>query len=310
MKKYKVFILTIIFIFNLSLTVFAQETFLNINVNGNLKKGSEIDIIINVENIRKLYAGDIRLNFDKESMELLSFKSGNLINNKDINKLEFGGKIDKSKNDLAYQFTCTGKVEGFSGSGDLAIIKAKLLKDINPSFIDSDKLKIQLCERNEKGSIEFINYKVKNNKELDKTTNEVDKDKPSNETLVDRIKDFFAFKNEKENNSSKDINLKENETNKVNIEAREKENKKNDYKAADENKKQGINVNKDNADKKNNGVLDESKESSNKNNKEHDELQSQNNKVNKSNKINKSIAIILIFLIIILTAMYYKNKRK
>lgn len=305
MKKSKIFILTLIFIFNLCLTVFAQEVFLNINVNGNLKKGSEIDIIINAENIERLYAGDIRFNFDKESMEILSFKSGKLINNKDINKLEFGGDIDKSKSDWIYQFTCTGKVQGFSGSGELVIIKAKILKDINPLAINNERFKIQLCERSEQGKIEFINYKVKNNKQTDITANKVDKEEPNNKNLFNRIKNFFMVKDEKKTQSLNDAKIKEFENNKFNIDAKNNDNKNINDKIKPDNKKQPNqnNADKTDLDKKNNTDFNQDKDNLNKEHKQSKKLQSENNKT------NKGIAIILIILGSIITVIYYKNKK-
>lgn len=226
-KKITLFILTFVFCIMSVQSVFAENVDFtsSAEVKGHVKKGQVVQIIINVNNIKSLYAADIALKYDNSILKITDFKKGDLIDNSSINTFEVKKGIDNKKGLFEYEFSCIGKINGFSGSGKLIVLNAKVLKNKN-FFIDSkpgikkpddtDNLKLELLSRDSSNnSINDLNYSFKpynvssgsgknSSSNVSKDTNNVStgsekssSDNISKYTDVDNSLDFY-------NNSSSD----------------------------------------------------------------------------------------------------------
>lgn len=140
----KIIFLIIGFFIMINTTVFAiEEPSININVNGEIKKGSKITISINASNVSRLYAASVDYVYDPSVIKVKSIEGSSLIKDSENNKMELGGETDKDGNKASYQMTFTGKVDGITGSGELVKIEAEVLKDFNLVLSESN-LKIKL----------------------------------------------------------------------------------------------------------------------------------------------------------------------
>lgn len=169
--KSKLFVFTIIFTLLCNLKVWAaNEPVVEAKLNGTVKNGNTIEVYIDVNNINRFYAGFLEYNYDNSIIEVLEVIPGDLIKKEGISKMEFGGDAKKSPGKINYYFTCTGQVDGFSGSGRFVTLKAKVLKDGNlninsipfsQSTDGTNNLKLQLCERTPSNEIKELNYSFK-----------------------------------------------------------------------------------------------------------------------------------------------------
>lgn len=98
-------------------------------VNGSVKKGQTIEIKIETEKIDSIYAADIYLKYDNTLLKVISMEKGKIISDDKIKIFEVENKFDNEKGTARLQFSCLGKINGFSGSGTLLTIKAEILKD-------------------------------------------------------------------------------------------------------------------------------------------------------------------------------------
>lgn len=132
------------------------------------------DILINVSNIKNLYAGAAKLKYDKNILKVTGIEKGDLITKSGVNVFDTGNKIDNDNGVVEFVgFSCLGKVEGFSGSGAFLIIDAQILKKDNfhikslpllDNPNDDNNLKIQLINNNIKDiDYNFTGYDFKIN---------------------------------------------------------------------------------------------------------------------------------------------------
>lgn len=104
----------------------ATEAQAYIRIIGEIKEGSTIDIVVDLENVTNLYAASIDYAYDNSLIKVeeitLSAKLDNNIN-------EGWKETASGGNKLKYGYTNLGEIPGFSGSSNLVLIKAKVLKD-------------------------------------------------------------------------------------------------------------------------------------------------------------------------------------
>lgn len=164
MKKRIAALLFLFIIFFSTKTLAIEIPGVQATVNGKVEKGSNIQIIINVSDVKSFYAGAFEFKYDNSILKIKSIEPGDLISNKDIEKFEAIKKIDEQNGIASYGFTCLGKINGYSGAGKFAIIDAEVLKaedfyiNSKPFLNKPDKeynLKLQLCDSN----IKELNYK-------------------------------------------------------------------------------------------------------------------------------------------------------
>lgn len=169
--KRRLFAFTILFVLLFNLKVWAaNEPAVEAKLNGTVRTGNTIEIYIDVNNINRFYAGFLEYNYDNSIIEVLEVIPGDLIKKEGISKMEFGGDAKKSPGKINYYFTCTGQVDGFSGSGRFVTVKAKVLKNgilninsipFSQSTDGTNNLKLQLCERTPSNEIKELNYSFK-----------------------------------------------------------------------------------------------------------------------------------------------------
>ncbi|MCM0647403.1 cohesin domain-containing protein [Clostridium swellfunianum] len=140
-------------------------------VNGKIEKGENIQILINVKNIDSLYAGDMEFKYDNTVLKVKSIELGDLITKPGVSKFDAIKRISEQNGTARYAFSCTGQIDGFSGSGTFVKINAEVLKKDDKFFINSKpflkafdndyNLKLQLCDKDIKElEYKFIPYGV------------------------------------------------------------------------------------------------------------------------------------------------------
>ncbi|MDP4146367.1 MAG: cohesin domain-containing protein [Bacillota bacterium] len=157
-----------------SSTVFAEEVAsVDVKVNGKIEQGQNIQILINVNNISSFFAGAVKLKYNNQIIKVNSIEKGDLISQSGINSFEALNKIDENNGTVEYGFSCLGKINGFSGSGNFLKINAQVLKKDSfhiksIPFIkepdDDNNLKIQLVNKDiQEQSYTFTGYDFKLN---------------------------------------------------------------------------------------------------------------------------------------------------
>jgi hypothetical protein len=172
----KIFSVLIVFLLLMVNTVVSADTSpsASINIKGNIEAGQNIQILINVSDIKNLYAGAAKFKYDKNILKVTGFEKGDLINKSGVNVFDVGNKIDNNNGIAEFGgFSCLGKVAGFSGSGTFLIINAEILKKDNfhiksiPFLADTNEdnnLKIQFVDSSVKDmNYNFTGYDFKTN---------------------------------------------------------------------------------------------------------------------------------------------------
>lgn len=155
-------------------------------ITGDIKKGSKIKITISLNKIESLYAADIWLKYDKSLIKVTNMEKGTIISDSSVQTFQVVNKFDNNTGSARLEFSCLGKINGFSGQGSLLILDAEVLKDgslnINskPFVKEPDNnynLKLQLVNKDVKElNFEYINSGQKtadeNNNQNTQNTNE------------------------------------------------------------------------------------------------------------------------------------------
>ncbi|MDT8716133.1 hypothetical protein IAI10_05655 [Clostridium sp. 19966] len=131
--KLRITVLALILLMIFGISASADEqTKLQVKVIGKVEQGQDIQISIYANNIKNLFAEDIKFQFDPSFLKITSVEKGDLIDNSKLSiyeKKSYPGDGGNGADNLArYIFTCLGKVDGFSGNGNIVIIKANVLK--------------------------------------------------------------------------------------------------------------------------------------------------------------------------------------
>lgn len=131
LKKY-VLSIVMVCILMLGTKVSAAAPQLKAVVNGNIDKGENIEILINIDQIPSLYAGDIEFKYDPSILKVKSIEPGSIITNMpNVAKFDAMKKVDEQNGIARYAFSCFGQINGYSGSGDIVKISAQVLKKDN-----------------------------------------------------------------------------------------------------------------------------------------------------------------------------------
>lgn len=222
-------IMSLIITFN-SKVVFAEGTAAfnaKAEVTGEIKKGNTIDIVINTDKIDSIYAADIYLKYDNSLLKITSMEKGDVFSDKSIKTFEVVNKFDNAAGTLRYEFTCLGKINGFSGSGSLIKVKAEVLKDgkfiINskPYLKNPDEnynLKLQIADKNIKElNFNFTPYGITNeaqpkNNSSDTTLNANTVDNSKDDTIKNSGTAVTnnTTNNTKTDNNNQQVNSQEN----------------------------------------------------------------------------------------------------
>lgn len=156
MKK----VITLIFVFMflvMPIKAYANSATVEIKVNGEVKKGSTIEILVNVKDVEKFYAASVDFTYDTNQLKVESIVASEFITKHANDIMELGGETDKNGNTASYSFTFLGEKNGIKGSGTLAKITAQVLNDTKLS-IGQDIMKVKLVQRVE-DTVENYSYK-------------------------------------------------------------------------------------------------------------------------------------------------------
>ena len=288
MKK----IITLLFAFMffiMPIKTYADSATVEVKVNGEVTKGSTIEILVDVKDVENLYAASVDFTYYMNQLKVESIKAGEFIANYSNDIMELGGETDKNGNTASYSFTFLGQKEGIKGSCTLAIITAQVVNDDNLS-ITQDNMKVKLVKK-VGNSVEDYSFKF-NGYNISEET------KPSN------------------NNGNSQGNLNNNENNSVNKNnSNSNSNIESSKNTSDEDNQESskstnlINENKEDLNAPE-GIEEVVKESINEE-KTQDNLALKDNKES-NNKVNISIIVISIIVIVgsvlFYRKIYLKNK--
>ena len=289
MKK----IITLLFAFMffiMPIKTYADSATVEVKVNGEVTKGSTIEILVDVKDVENLYAASVDFTYYMNQLKVESIKAGEFIANYSNDIMELGGETDKNGNTASYSFTFLGQKEGIKGSCTLAIITAQVVNDDNLS-ITQDNMKVKLVKK-VGNSVEDYSFKF-NGYNISEET------KPSN------------------NNGNSQGNLNNNENNSVNKNnSNSNSNIESSKNKSDEDNQESskstnlINENKEEDLNAPEGIEEVVKESINEE-KTQDNLALKDNKES-NNKVNISIIVISIIVIVgsvlFYRKIYLKNK--
>ena len=168
MKKILTFMIAFMF-FVIPVKTYADSATVEIVVNGQIKKGSIIKILVNVKDVNKLYAASVDFTYDTDKLRVESIAASDFITKHNNDIMELGGETAKNGNTASYSFTFLGEKNGIKGSGTLAVISAEVLNDESLS-IGQDNMKVKLVQKVgdtvENYSFKFLGYNDKSNTEV------------------------------------------------------------------------------------------------------------------------------------------------
>lgn len=211
MKKILTFMFAFMFL-AIPIKAYANSAVIEIVVNGEVKKESTIEILVNVKDVNKFYAASIDFIYDINQLKIESISASDFITKHNNDIMEFGGETEKHGNTASYSFTFLGEKDGIKGSGTIVVISAKVLNDEKLS-IGQNNMKIKLVQRVndtvENYSYKFLGYNNEGNSEAsigENTTtnnNENSQDTSSNNSLSNSESNG---NNQNESDSKKDKN--------------------------------------------------------------------------------------------------------
>ena len=168
MKKILTFMIAFMF-FVIPVKTYADSATVEIVVNGQIKKGSIIEILVNVKDVNKLYAASVDFTYDTDKLRGESIAASDFITKHNNEIMEFGGETAKNGNTASYSFTFLGEKDGIKGSGTILVISAEVLNDKKLS-IGQDNMKVKLVQQVgdtvENYSFKFLGYNDKSNTEV------------------------------------------------------------------------------------------------------------------------------------------------
>lgn len=167
MKKILTFMFAFMFL-AIPIKAYANSAVIEIVVNGEVKKESTIEILVNVKDVNKFYAGSIDFIYDTNQLKIESISASDFITKHNNDIMEFGGETEKNGNTASYSFTFLGEKDGIKGSGTIVVISAKVLNDEKLS-IGQNNMNIKLVQRVndtvENYSYKFLGYNNEDNSE-------------------------------------------------------------------------------------------------------------------------------------------------
>ena len=145
---------------------YANGANVEVNVDGQVKKGQSVDILVDVKNVEKLYAASVDFIYDTELLKVESIGATDFITKYSNEVMELGGEVDKDGNKATYSFTFLGDKQGISGSGNLVTIKVTVISD-GKLLVSEDNMKVKLVQRSgdsvENYPFIFVGYSVEDN---------------------------------------------------------------------------------------------------------------------------------------------------
>lgn len=157
MKKVKnIFTVAMIVLFIMfhSIVVYAtEESMVKFTVNGEIKKGNNIEIVVDLSNLKNLYSALVDYTYDNT---LIKVKE--IVLNEEIKKqsvMPLFGELSLNGNRARSGFTFQGPDSvGLNGNYNFVTIKAEVLKD-GELELSADNIKLQLVQKTENDMIDL-----------------------------------------------------------------------------------------------------------------------------------------------------------
>lgn len=144
-----------------------EPPIVSVELVGKMEQGEKIKLLMNIESINSLYAADFSFKYNNEVIKVTSIEKGDLIGDESKNPIVVANKVDYSEGTVNYIFTCTGKNEGYKGTGTFLIINAEVLKETQLNIIKAEVLdyskndvvvKLKLVDK----TVNYVDYAFKN----------------------------------------------------------------------------------------------------------------------------------------------------
>lgn len=130
-----------------------EESMVKFTVNGKIKKGNNIEIVVDLSNLKNLYSALVDYTYDNT---LIKVKE--IVLNEEIKKqavLPLFGELNLDGNRVRSGFTFQGPDSmGLNGEYNFVTIKAEVLKD-GELELSADRIKLQLVQKTENDMIDL-----------------------------------------------------------------------------------------------------------------------------------------------------------
>lgn len=97
MKKILMFMIAFMF-FIIPVKAYADSATVEIVVSGEVKRGSTIEILVNVKNVNKLYAASVDFTYNTNQLKIESIVASDFITEYGDDIIEIGGETNKNGN--------------------------------------------------------------------------------------------------------------------------------------------------------------------------------------------------------------------
>jgi len=145
MKKICISIIMILGILSLAtIKVNAAQAQVNVGVIGEVKAGSNIDIVVDIQKMTNLYAASMDYTYDNSIIKVEEIIVSSNIDNGNI--YQAYKDTASGGNKARYGYTNVGDFMGFNGDTNFLVIKAKILKD-GELNLTKDNFKLKLVEK-------------------------------------------------------------------------------------------------------------------------------------------------------------------
>ena len=257
MKKVKnIFTVAMIVLFIMfhSIVVYAtEESMVKFTVNGEIKKGNNIEIVVDLSNLKNLYSALVDYTYDNT---LIKVKE--IVLNEEIKKqsvMPLFGELSLNGNRARSGFTFQGPDSvGLNGNYNFVTIKAEVLKD-GELELSADNIKLQLVQKTENDMIDLpfmLSLPEKEVIEVKPTPSPEKSEQDNNNSSTNSSNDNIIGGNDQNNDKKQNVTIDEDNGN-VNEEAQDK----NELLKEEENSDSKLEIDKTRNDeeKKNNSLV-------------------------------------------------------
>jgi len=215
--------LVILFLFFNGIVISAtEESMVKFTVNGGIKKGNNIEIIVDLSNLKNLYSALVDYTYDNT---LIKVKE--IVLNEEIKKqsvIPLFGELSLNGNRARSGFTFQGPDSmGLSGDYNFVTIKAEVLKD-GELELSADKIKLQLVQKTENDMIDLpfmLSLPEKEVIEVKPKPSPEKSEHDNNDLSTNSSNDIIIGGNSENNDNKQNVTIDEDNAN-VNDEAQDK----------------------------------------------------------------------------------------
>lgn len=244
----------VLFIMSHSIVVYAiEESMVKFTVNGEIKKGNNIEIVVDLSNLKNLYSALVDYTYDNT---LIKVKE--IVLNEEIKKqsvMPLFGELSLNGNRARSGFTFQGSDSvGLNGNYNFVTIKAEVLKD-GELELSADNIKLQLVQKTENDMIDLpfmLSLPEKEVIEVKPTPSPGKSEQDNNNSSTNSSNDNIIGGNGQNNDKKQNVTIDEDNGN-VNEEAQDK----NELLKEEENSDSKLEIDKTRNDeeKKNNSLV-------------------------------------------------------